>query len=455
MKKLFAILIITLTIISSVAYAAVIPTEVELNKNLTITFNGQMQKFKNVKGDRVFPISYQGTTYLPIRSISCLFETEIMWDGNTNSIYLGKGELDKIAAESTNTKLITDNEYITVELNQDIKIYHNNQVQTFRDVTGKVVYPLSYNGTTYLPVRAISNLYNAGIEWDGETSTVVITKTNSETELPDNGSVTAKFDISGYASWNGNTSFSVYIDGEYVRVDANKFKLPSILKNYSENVQLEITYFIHSKEVLICSVINKSTGEKISDLSEENIKKLFDIEYGKTPINKPWCEEIKLSEITPNTIYKYTATSTVQIPKITNDTGKDCVVYTKETKEGGWNDESYEKEVYLLNNIEGNAASFVYNEFIAGESLNIMYKEATTNELLSIIDSDEIIRLNGYKSGQSLQYGFEDYIYNDTANDITLITKDSAFGMEETKTIVIKAGKIYGFSWMIDSVTVK
>lgn len=183
MKKLFTFIVILTIALGTMAYAAVIPTEVVLNQNLAITYNGEVQRFKNVKGDIVYPISYQGTTYLPIRSISCLFETEIEWDGNTNSIHLGKGSLDTIAAESIPQFVAGTNQNILVDLNQDIKIYHNNQAQTFKDVTGKVVYPLSYQGTTYLPVRAISNLYNANIEWVGETETVVITKENEKQEI--------------------------------------------------------------------------------------------------------------------------------------------------------------------------------------------------------------------------------------------------------------------------------
>lgn len=175
-KFLVVFLAVLLVIMSNLVYAALIPTEVILNQNLTITYNDEIQRFKNVNGDVVYPLSYDGTTYLPIRSISCLFETGIMWDGSTNSIYLGSGELDTVAAESIPEFVAGTNQNITVSLNEDIKIYHSGEVQTFKDVNGKVVYPLSYNGTTYLPVRAISSLYDANIEWIGETSTVVITE---------------------------------------------------------------------------------------------------------------------------------------------------------------------------------------------------------------------------------------------------------------------------------------
>ena len=175
-KRSFAMLVFLLVFGSSLVYASTIPTEVTLNKNIIITYNNEIQAFKNVNGEVVYPISYEGTTYLPIRSISCLFKTGIQWDGDSNSIYLESGELDTIAAESISKFIPGTNQKITSYLNKDIKIYYGKNIQTFKDVNGKVIYPLSYNGTTYLPVRAISNLYNANIEWISETSTVVITK---------------------------------------------------------------------------------------------------------------------------------------------------------------------------------------------------------------------------------------------------------------------------------------
>ena len=174
-KKFFSLLaILGLASLGNLTYAAQIPTEVILNQKIVITYNEQIQRFKNVLGDVVYPISYQGTTYLPIRSISSLFKTPIKWDGDTKSVYLGEGDLDTTSAESVSESSEGVNQTITVNLNEDIKIYYNGEVQTFKDVNGKVVYPLSYQGTTYLPVRAISNLYDADIDWISETSTVVI-----------------------------------------------------------------------------------------------------------------------------------------------------------------------------------------------------------------------------------------------------------------------------------------
>ena len=456
MKKVLVILTILMTmLLGNVVNAAVIPTEVLLNQNLAITYNGEVQRFKNVKGDIVYPISYEGTTYLPIRSISCLFKTEIEWDGSTNSIHLGKGALDTIAAESISSFVGGTNQNITVDLNQDIKIYHNGGIQTFKDVTGKIVYPLSYQGTTYLPVRAISNLYSANIEWVGETGTVVITK--KEDVKADSDIKNAISKINGRFTFNDVVTYSFYLKeaNQYVSINAAEFGLSSCLYDYSEEILLDVTYSVKDYKIQSCKVINASTNQEITDLSEENMKRLFDIEYGKTVTNKVWTEEINLSEILPNTIYKYTATSTVQIPEIINDTGLDCIIYTKSYRNNWDNKEPYEKEIYLHNNIDSNALSASFNEFEAGESLNIMYKSATTNELLKMIDESEIVRLSGYKTGDEVEYGFEDYLYNDTSNNMTIVTTDSAFGINSTETHTIEAGRIYGFDWMLDSIIVK
>lgn len=45
---------------------------------------------------------------------------------------------------------------------------------------GSPVLPISYNGTTYLPVRAIGYLLGLGIDYEGPTKTVLITSTTTK-----------------------------------------------------------------------------------------------------------------------------------------------------------------------------------------------------------------------------------------------------------------------------------
>ncbi len=59
---------------------------------------------------------------------------------------------------------------------RDIKIEINGQRITPKDATGKVVEPFIIDGTTYLPIRAISEALGLNVGWDGATSTVYLSE---------------------------------------------------------------------------------------------------------------------------------------------------------------------------------------------------------------------------------------------------------------------------------------
>ncbi len=57
----------------------------------------------------------------------------------------------------------------------DIRIYVDGQIQTPTDVDGNTVEPMIYNGTTYLPVRALTGmLTDKPVAWDGSKRSVYI-----------------------------------------------------------------------------------------------------------------------------------------------------------------------------------------------------------------------------------------------------------------------------------------
>ncbi len=68
-------------------------------------------------------------------------------------------------------RVVTKN--ITVEY-ADIKLVVDGVQVTPKDANGAVVEPFVYNGTTYLPVRAVGNAISKEVAWDGTTKTVYI-----------------------------------------------------------------------------------------------------------------------------------------------------------------------------------------------------------------------------------------------------------------------------------------
>lgn len=68
----------------------------------------------------------------------------------------------------------SNNETISALLNRDISVVYNGVKQSFADANGKTVYPISYNGSTYLPVRAVSGLLDLPIAYDAPTDTITM-----------------------------------------------------------------------------------------------------------------------------------------------------------------------------------------------------------------------------------------------------------------------------------------
>ncbi len=62
---------------------------------------------------------------------------------------------------------------ITASYN-DVKIYIDQKLITPKDVNGNIVEPFIYNGTTYLPVRAVGEAFGKSVSWDKNTNTVYI-----------------------------------------------------------------------------------------------------------------------------------------------------------------------------------------------------------------------------------------------------------------------------------------
>lgn len=68
----------------------------------------------------------------------------------------------------------SNNETISALLNRDLKVVYNGVEQHLTDANGNAVYPISYNNTTYLPVRAVSAMLGLPIEFNAQDYSVVM-----------------------------------------------------------------------------------------------------------------------------------------------------------------------------------------------------------------------------------------------------------------------------------------
>ena len=117
-----------------------------IDKDVDISINNKYLYFDQE------PIVENGRTLVPLRVIFEELGANVQWDDSTQSVTATKGN-------TTITLSIDDN-----------TMYKNGQPITL-DVPATLK-----NGRTLVPVRAVSEAFNCGVDWNGDTQTVIIGK---------------------------------------------------------------------------------------------------------------------------------------------------------------------------------------------------------------------------------------------------------------------------------------
>lgn len=175
MKKKWIALGVTLVMTAAMAMPAMAAIDYEtarLRPDFTITIDGKDKNFKRSDGSAAFALVYEGSTYLPLRAIGEAIGRNVNWDEDTKTITLeGKREVK----DSSNKAVEGKAKDVSVQVRKDFTIVIDGKEQTFRTSSGKVIYPLLYEGSTYLPLRAIGQIMGKAVDWDSDTKTVTLT----------------------------------------------------------------------------------------------------------------------------------------------------------------------------------------------------------------------------------------------------------------------------------------
>lgn len=114
-----------------------------------------------------------GTTYVPVRAISEALDLTVGWDGAARNVSLS-GAPHNIVGWTTDQGRTTAAETKTIAIDGGVTITLNGSPLVPRDVNGKVVDVFVSEGTTYLPVRAVTEALGLGVDWDGDARRVYL-----------------------------------------------------------------------------------------------------------------------------------------------------------------------------------------------------------------------------------------------------------------------------------------
>lgn len=147
MKKAFAAFLMAAVLVT----ANGVTTPADAATNVNVMFEGEVQQY-----DQPATV-INGRTMVPLRAIFEKLDANVQWDGTTQTITATRKSLTLVlkVGSTTATKKYASGSSKSVTLDQAAVIV---------------------NGRTLVPLRFVSEAFNAGVEWDAATNTAKIKK---------------------------------------------------------------------------------------------------------------------------------------------------------------------------------------------------------------------------------------------------------------------------------------
>lgn len=147
---------------------------------VAILIDGQPFSGKNERGETVRPFAYDGTTYVPIRALGNALGYGVNWDSAKACVVVDtKGKPTALSTKTGGTEAPLPPGVSKID-----KILINKQVFKGYNERGEKVAPFAYDGTTYVPIRALGLALKYEVGWDGKTSSVTVSTGGTAVPAP-------------------------------------------------------------------------------------------------------------------------------------------------------------------------------------------------------------------------------------------------------------------------------
>lgn len=173
-KKILCSALALMTLVLPVLPVAAAATAQEARTYpLVLSVDGLRVSMLNEQQKQVPALFSNGSYYLPVRTAGEWLGKTVTWEGVSQTIALSGANTPVFHDDNNATDFAFAYEYgkaVNVTARNDITILMDGEKQAFFNAAGQRVYPILYQGTTYLPLRNVAALLGKEIAWRNATA---------------------------------------------------------------------------------------------------------------------------------------------------------------------------------------------------------------------------------------------------------------------------------------------
>lgn len=313
----------------------------------------------------------------------------------------------------------------------DISVVLDGEKLELKNESGDVVEPFIVDGTTYLPIRAMSNAFGFDVSWNNDTRTVFV---GEETESVLNDYVNIFIDGEEFFAKDvtGKVVYPLIIDGSvFLPVRAVSEAFGKTVSWDDEN--LTVTLTTHKEEIggKYYVITNLGTGKKLAalDFNHENNAKLVTVDASVTD-DVTW-RLGKMGEMRFN-LSNAASGKSIDVPSASRDAGKELITYTSN---GGnnqsWNFEEVGENVYMLRVEHSGLYMDASGEAIVQAEKSDSDFQKWTLEYVKDSMLNTVTKSEGFKLlTPALQEGFERYMFGNLPACYTVANSAESYFVE-------------------------
>jgi hypothetical protein len=277
-----------------------------LNKSISIELYGKDWTPKDEDGNTLYPITYNGNTYLPVRAVGEAAGVKVGWNGNTQTVYLGDQPVEEIISPpEPEPEPVPAGPLYVVDGTGDYSGYQ--QLKGFTDEDKYEIYFKGKQSSFHTTIEVLNEVdLNEKITWEYNGRSLTHTRSQLYAFFSDTSKLRSLLDVSSQTlshTWFEETFGDVYwewLDGISYSEDASRW-----VEKYFRQInppKSNVTLTPDAKVIVEKGPEEPTLEKTMEEIQKANEKKIPDEVKG---FDELWIGERELNEDYGVSFYPY------------------------------------------------------------------------------------------------------------------------------------------------------